>query len=214
MNTLEIPDRQTSAVLGHSLVWLPEHGIGYFPVPAENHPYNADYFAKYDGYAQTELGRRITAFRVDLVRRHIGDGTLIDVGIGNGSFIEARGGKTTWGIDVNPVAVEWLNQRHRRWAVDAIPSASFWDALEHFRSPEEILSRVRSHVFLSIPIFRDADHVRGSRHYRRNEHYWYFTRDGLVRWIAGCGFVLLEESVEETRLGREDIGTFVFARAV
>lgn len=41
----------------------------------------------------------------------------------------------------------------------------------------------------------------------------YFTDHGLVAWMAGYGFRHVERSDQETRLGREDIGTYVFERA-
>jgi hypothetical protein len=78
--------------------------------------------------------------------------------------------------------------------------------------PEAFLRCVRGMVFVSIPIFTDLDHIKRSKHYRPNEHLWYFTREGLVKWMHGHGFGLAEENRMETDLGREDIGTFVFHR--
>jgi hypothetical protein len=59
---------------------------------------------------------------------------------------------------------------------------------------------------------RDAEHALRSKHFRPTEHYWYFSRDGLVFAMKGCGFALVAESNVETELGREDIGTFAFRR--
>lgn len=209
-------DTQFRQALGRSLVWLAERGLGYFPVRPEDYPYDEGYFAKYQRYAETERGRAITAFRVDLVRRHIGEETLVDVGIGCGSFIEARGGQT-FGLDINPAGIRWLNRRRLLWdlsrSIDqTMPHASFWDVLEHFPQPEEALARVRGYVFLCVPLFRDVAHVLRSKHYRRDEHYWYWTRDGLVEWFAGQGFELVEQAFDEVWLGREDVGNFVFRR--
>jgi len=72
---------------------------------------------------------------------------------------------------------------------------------------------VRKWLFVSLPIFRDAEHVLRSKHFRPQEHVWYFSRDGLIYAMKQCGFDLVSESNVETELGREDIGTFAFKRS-
>jgi hypothetical protein len=198
------------------LTWWPELGVGYYPVAAGAAPYDADYFAKYVGYAATPLGRALTAARCDLVERYH-RGALVDVGIGAGSFIAARRRRRqiTYGWDVNPVALAWLDERRLLVDPHVIPfdAMSLWDALEHVADFRRLLANVRQWLFVSLPIFSDDAHVLRSKHFRRDEHYWYFTRDGLVAVLGTFGFALVEESRLETELGREDIGTFVFRRA-
>jgi hypothetical protein len=75
-----------------------------------------------------------------------------------------------------------------------------------------LLANVREWVFVSLPIFRDAEHALRSKHFKPDEHCWYFTRNGLVFAMQTCGFALVSESNVETDLGREDIGTFAFRR--
>ncbi|CDZ82745.1 hypothetical protein BN1086_00832 [Citrobacter koseri] len=55
--------------LQNGLVWLPELGMGRYPVPADR-PYNADYFARYQAMADTSMGQQLTAARIQLVMRH------------------------------------------------------------------------------------------------------------------------------------------------
>lgn len=196
--------------LGDSLVWLPEHGIGWFPVSEQ--PYDDAYFEKYRRYAGTELGRALTQARTAFVERHY-SGPLVDVGIGCGQFVESR--PETTGFDINPAGIAWLSERDLfvdpRYA--HVPAATFWDSLEHIRDPRQILDNVESWVFVSLPIFDGPDHVLRSRHYRRDEHCWYFTRDGFVTWMAGQGFRLVSEERFETRLGRDAIASFAFERS-
>src|SRR4029077_12749479 len=71
------------------LTWWPELGIGHYPVEAGFAPYDQDYFDSFDRNAQTELGRALMQARANFVERHY-RGTLVDVGIGSGAFIEAR----------------------------------------------------------------------------------------------------------------------------
>jgi hypothetical protein len=91
-------------------------------------------------------------------------------------------------------------------------AVSLWDVLEHIPDFQPLLANVREWLFLSLPIFRDAAHVLASKHFKPDEHCWYFTRDGLVVAMNLCGFALVSESIVETELGREDIGTFAFRR--
>lgn len=153
--------------------------------------------------------------RCDFVERHF-RGTLCDVGIGCGAFVDLRRRRlrTTYGYDVNPAGVRWLDERmlfadpYRQ----AFCAMTFWDVLEHIDDWQALLANCREWLFLSLPIFRDAEHALGSKHFRPAEHCWYFARDGLVFALASCGFSLVTENTMETDLGREDIGTFAFRR--
>ena len=198
------------------LTWWLQHGIGYYPVEAGHAPYDQDYFDSFDRNAQTELGRALMQARFNFVERHY-RGTLIDVGIGSGAFVELRNqrGRSTYGYDVNPAGLAWLEQR--MLLVDphlvSFDAVTLWDVLEHIPDFQALLANVREWVFLSLPIFRDAEHALRSKHFKPEEHFWYFTRDGLVFAMQTCGFALVSESKIETDLGREDIGTFAFRRA-
>lgn len=193
-----------------SLVWLPEYGIGRYPVP-DSRPYDESYFSKYQQLADTPLGRDLTMARIQLVARHF-NGPLLDVGIGAGQFVEAR--PNTRGYDVNPVGIEWLNQRGL-WAdlySDRYPALSFWDSLEHIDRPEIAVAKAERWVFVSVPIFEDGDHVLRSKHFRPDEHIFYWTHDGLIKWFAQQGFALVEHNTCESALGREGIGSYAFER--
>jgi hypothetical protein len=138
---------------------------------------------------------------------------VVDLGIGCGHFVEARG-ENTFGYDVNEAGIKWLLDRKRwwdPWAKDP-ENLTCWDSLEHLTRPHELISRVKSHVFVSAPIFRDRSHVLASKHFKPDEHCWYWTEAGLIRWMRDLGFGLCEKNRVESDLGREDIGTFVFVR--
>jgi len=196
------------------LTWWPEIGIGWYPVEAGIEPYDAEYFDRFDRDARTPLGRALMMARCDFVDWHY-QGTLVDVGIGSGAFIERRSAqRTTWGYDVNPAGVKWLEERKLfvdpyRTPFDAM---TLWDVLEHIPYYPPLLANVRKWLFVSLPIFRDAEHVLRSKHFRPTEHCFYFTQPGLVYAMKLCGFALVSESNIETELGREDIGTFAFKR--
>src|SRR5262245_1482097 len=198
------------------LTWWPQLGIGYYPVTAGIDPYDQAYFDRFARDADTELGRALMTARCDFVERHC-SGTLIDVGIGCGAFVDLRRRRlrTTYGYDVSPAGVRWLEERMLLFDpyVTSFTAMTFWDVLEHIPNFQPLLANCREWLFLSLPIFRDAEHALGSKHFRPAEHCWYFTRDGLVFAMAACGFTLVTENQMETELGREDIGTFVFRRS-
>lgn len=173
--------------------------------------YDDGYWEKYARMADTSMGKALTQARVDLVARHY-SGPLLDVGIGSGSFVLAR--PDTFGADVNPHAVRWLEERgllqdpYR----DSFRALSAWDVLEHVAQPAALVARAGEWFFTSMPIYRDAAHCRASRHYRPGEHLWYWTHDGLIRWFERQGFECVEHNTDETDLGREDIGSYAFRR--
>lgn len=194
-----------------SLVWMPERGMGYFPV--NSMPYDEGYFRKYQSYDGTKIGDDLFWVRSHLVLRHY-QGPVLDVGIGSGRFVASR--PNTFGYDVNPAGVSWLKQRglFRDLYDTTYGALCFWDSLEHIPHPDKALAQAREYVFVSLPIFEDVDHVLRSKHYRKDEHYWYFTSDGFVKWMHAHGFVMLETNSDEVAAGREDIRSFAFRRNV
>ena len=189
------------------LVWKEELGIGYYPV--EETPYDAAYFEKYVGYEKTEIGKKLNKSRVDLVNKYSFE-TLVDIGIGSGQFVKSF--ENAQGSDINPVAVQWLKDNNRLYKNTPVDAMTFWDCLEHIHDPTELLSKVKKYVFVSCPIFTDKDHVLRSKHFRTDEHCWYFTEAGLCLFMACAGFTLVEKNRIEEECGREDIGTFVFKK--
>jgi hypothetical protein len=198
------------ALAARSLVWVADPGFGYLQL-AGAQPYDESYFAKYEGYAETEIGRRLNAARLALVARHW-DGPLVDVGIGCGQFVASR--PLALGYDVNPAGIAWLNGRDL-WCdpyAQEVRAACFWDSLEHIADPAPLLANIRDIAFVALPIFRDMPHALGSKHFRPDEHAWYFTERGFVAFMDAHGFRLVEVTDDETRIGREDILSFVFRR--
>jgi SAM-dependent methyltransferase len=196
------------------LEWDHANGFGYYPVDLTAHPYDDSYFEKYAGYAQTEMGKALTKFRADLV-----DGlkpkNILDVGIGCGAFVEEMGRRhyVAYGTDINPKAVAWLTERKLLRSIDLkIDCATFFDSFEHLQYPMRAIRGVARFVAMSIPIFHDEAHALGSKHFRPDEHFYYWTQAGLIRFMHFSGFELQQESNAETLLGREGISTFVFAR--
>jgi Methyltransferase domain len=216
MESMDALSPVARATLFHRLAarrlnWLPDLGVGFYDVEHPYAPYDARYFAKYLGYRDTDLGRKLTEARVDLVARHW-DGPLVDVGIGCGAFVDAR--PNTLGYDVNPVGVQWLEERglYRDPYREPVEAVSLWDVLEHIPDFDRLLACVGARVFVSMPVFGGPCEVLASRHFRKDEHCWYFTSFGFLSVMRSLGWELLESNEIETRLGREGIASFAFAR--
>lgn len=196
------------------LTWWPEIGVGYYPVAEGVSPYDDAYFDRFAAQADSDIGRELMQARVALVARHW-KGSLIDVGIGSGAFIALRSErKPTFGWDVSPKAKSWLKERDLLINPydDRVDAISLWDVMEHIPDFHVLLANVGRWVFISIPIFTDCAHVLRSKHYRKDEHVWYFTAPGLIAVMESLGFDLAERNTIETTIGREDIGSFAFRR--
>jgi len=185
--------------------------MGYYP-PQVNYAYNEDYFHYYKDLEGTKICYELNRFRVDLVDTYIGDGELLDVGIGSGTFIKEREHKT-YGCDINPMGIAWLKERDLYKGEDAeVENASYFDCLEHIPDIEEELDRVNNYVFVSIPIFEDEEDCLASKHLKPDEHLFYFTQEGFVDFFDFCGFECLHTCDTESQIGREGIMSFVFQR--
>ena len=98
-----------------------------------------------------------------------------------------------------------------------IPMATVtrFDVIEHFKNPLEVLHRIKGNLIVSVPIVRDLNRLGPHWvHFRPDEHIWYWTYDGFIRYVTSAGFDLKESSVEESKLGRTDIETFLFTRRI
>ena len=193
------------------LCWIPELGLGYLDAPPI--PYDEHYFGNYAALADTDIGRRLNAARVAMLRRHWSGtvGAVVDIGIGAGTFVQAAGVK---GFDINPVGVAWLKERGLfvdpyRAPIDV---ACCWDVIEHISDPGPLLDNVRERVLVSVPIFRDAEHVLHSKHQKKGEHFWYFTERGFLWFMDAHGWKVVETNDYESVIGREDIMSYAFAR--
>lgn len=191
------------------------HGIAYQADMQVTAEYDAAYLAKCASHP-AHLVQSINEARRHFVARHVGHlASVVDVGVGDGAFVRAR--PHTWGLDINPAARQWLATFDRLAAnVFDFCAVTMWDTLEHVPDPAtDYLDDIRPgcHLFVSVPIFHSLDDIRTSRHYRPGEHLYYFTVDGLVRWLGWHGFRLLEASDFETEHGRDTIGSFAFRRS-
>ncbi len=193
-----------------------QNGIMYQKDMTVSVDYGEDYFDKYVGYEDTAISRGINAGRIALSHKYCS--TILDVGIGSGEFIKKSTAKM-YGFDINPKAVVWLKDR-RMWVdpYESIPAdvggITLWDTLEHIPRPTDLLEKLRPgmYAFVALPIFDDLTKVRFSKHYRPNEHYYYYTVSGLTNYLDDVGYSLVEVCDKESLSGRENILAFAFRK--
>lgn len=179
--------------------------------------YGKAYFEKYISYEGTPTAISLNKGRTSITEKYCKN-PILDIGIGSGEFIKSSKLKT-YGFDINPYGVKWLKFNKiyinpYELVPENICGWTFWDSLEHFQNPQEILKLVKigHYIFISIPIFANILDVKKSKHFRRDEHFYYFSHLGLVNYISKSGFRLLEHLDFEIKSGRESIFTFVFQR--
>lgn len=192
-------------------------GIAYQPCysPLE---YGKDYFDRYQSLKGSSVARCLNQKRTQLLSKY-GSRWNLDIGVGSGEFIETfeAGGGESLGYDVNPFGITWLRDRgcffdpHHDISSEIFDTATMWDSLEHLPNPSCLLKLLGVRlIFISIPVINDFQFLTTWKHFKPDEHIFYFSERGLEFLMNANGFRLLEKNRMEEECGREDIGTFVF----
>lgn len=197
------------------LRWCLQEEIMYQADMTQSVEYGEDYFKKYINYESTDIAKKLNEFRTKITEKYCK--SLLDIGIGSGEFIKSCNIKVL-GFDINPLAELWLKENNLfsnpYVEMPSVEGLTFWDSLEHIPNPNDLLDLVKQgqYVFVSIPIFSDLLTLKNSKHYRPNEHYYYFTTKGMIKYMQDSGFQIIEIEDGETQAGRQDILTFVFQK--
>tara|TARA_B100001778_G_scaffold334879_1_gene348562 strand:- start:5859 stop:6512 length:654 start_codon:yes stop_codon:yes gene_type:complete len=178
--------------------------------------YGQDYFSKYTSYEDTDISKRLNNFRTSITSKYCN--SVLDVGIGSGEFIKKYKNKA-FGYDINPYAIKILKQKNIYVDpyldnLEGIDGFTMWDVLEHIKNPDILLNKIPKTkiVIVSIPIFDNILKVKQSKHYRPNEHYYYYTSIGLINFFDQMKYTIIEVSDQESVCGRESITSFVFRK--
>lgn len=188
--------------------WNEDKGWGFLSSDASC---EKDYWAEYRKLDKTPLGRVLTALRAGMVRECSSACNLniLDVGIGGGAFCDAM---DCVGTDIDERALAWLKKEALDWDGEPVTVMTFWDSIEHIAGPMRFISKAREWVLLSTPIYESEAHALASKHFKPNEHLWYFTDRGIKRFMFEHGFGFFGQNELETDAGREGIGSYAFKR--
>lgn len=220
-----------------TLEWFPEYDFGFVDCDRFNegrNVYDEAYFKKYVSYRETRICQELNEARVKLVTalaRKIEYPVVHDFGSGACDFIkkmiEVAPQIMITGQDINQHSLNELNRigKYNPNGLKYSNVLTFWDSIEHVPLIGKLLDSISvgTYVVMTIPIAFDSNHAFHFKHYRPDEHYWYFTRNGLVtHFMPAFGFKKIDidditqeshinEGMEEY-LGRRDVSTFVFQR--
>lgn len=200
---------------GEVLVWDDELGMGYLPSNLSEHVYDKSYWDNYQKLKSTDIGKRLTKARIDLCKSvGVNPATCIDIGIGNGQFVEEFG---CIGSDINPHAIEWLKSIGKYGEVHddyGFIWYTLWDVIEHIEPNifEGMLKYNHRGVVLSTPIYSSFEDCISSKHFKPGEHILYFTTHGIIRYMEKFGYKCIKMTTDETKVGRHNIGSFVFIK--
>lgn len=190
--------------------WYIEKGYGYLE-PDHTFIYDKDYLQKFKDYEQDPKTDKLNELRREFVDVYIQGQFLLDYGCGACTFIKSR--PNTYGFDLIPETIEQLKDLEKYFKpICCLPNICFWDSLEHIPDPSIILKHVLEYAFISTPIYKDVESVFTSKHYKPNEHLWYFTMRGLINYMKENNFIHIAYYDLESKIGRKSIGTFAFKR--
>jgi hypothetical protein len=167
--------------------------------------------------AGSVIANKLNDFRVSFVEKYLpGHGSVLDIGIGSGEFINSSKNRKVYGFDVNPYGIKWLKEKnlyfnpYEKNQPNDIVAYTFWDAIEHFTNPSHLLNIIKkdSYCFFSLPIFENFDKLTESKHYKPNEHLYYWTEQSFKDYLNRLGFSVFEVSSGETEAGRFGIKSF------
>lgn len=186
--------------------------------------YGLYYWWKIKRREYTPIANALNSFRVGITKKYINSSeTIIDVGIGSGEFIKRHPYSLVYGYDINKYAIKWLKRnniyldiyeelrKYKATEITNLKGITMWDTLEHLPEPGKILCNMppASYLFVSIPIYKDLKSIKHSKHYRPNEHYWYFTEEGFDNYITNYKFKIVHLDTYESTVGRNNIMSFV-----
>ena len=181
-------------------------------------PYEFDYFQNFVNLKNTNISKKLNKFRVSLTKKYSKNGKILDIGIGSGEFVENIK-KNIFGFDINPYGISWLKNKNiylnpYYQDISKISVVTMWDAIEHMTNPCYFLSLLKKnqHVIITMPIYDNFTKINLSKHFKKNEHLYYWTNQSFEWYMNQNGFKLIEISDEENKCGRQGVRTFVFKK--
>ena len=177
-----------------------------------------EYGAAYlEGY-ETKPTEAMAYLRLGYIGGFIQSGRLLDVGYGDGAFVNAakRAGFEAFGFDIapGPVNVPTVPTLSGVWR-----AVTCFDSLEHFPNPADVFTVRPELFFVTIPHLPEGstdETLKAWRHYKPDEHLHYFSRNSLRRLFFRFGYMLGEYAPVEDLIRKGPTNpntmTYVFER--
>ncbi len=187
--------------------------------------YDKDYLAKYSNYDKL-FNEALNFNRVQTLLQYTSPHTLLDVGYGDGTFLEKckKNIPYLYGYDVSdvdpPEGIFRVSEEALRWKYDVV---TFFDSLEHV--PErDIVSYLRKFdtkcFMISVPWFHSTasqEWFMNWKHRRENEHLHFFDSFGLISILNEIGYKVvhvsnIEDSIRPSEDDKPNILTVIAIR--
>ena len=157
--------------------------------------YDKEYPKKFHSF---EHDKKVAKKRLDVYQLSKGI-KLLDVGCGNGAFVQeaVKAGVEAYGTDIlaedQCKAGDFYNQPllDVNFPTDHFDVITVHDVFEHFVDPVEQLNEIfrilkqKGTLILDLPDFHSK---AGSHHWKRIEHLWFPTMDQMLGMLADAGF--------------------------
>jgi len=142
---------------------------------------------------------------------------LLDVGSGSGHFLtelKRMSAIDGQGIDVYEMALAYLHRNGFECDREKYDILTFWNSLEYLKEPWLLWYNYKpKYTVVTLPIFKNKEHILKSKEFRPNNCYWYFTREGFLAFMESYGLSMVEDYYDESHIwSREPNVTFVFMR--
>lgn len=181
---------------------IPNHATNedglVFQVNPSPRTYDIDYAQKYDAYGT--LNSDISHLRLGYVLGTLGyvPKSILDVGYGNGAFLKVCTSliENCYGFDISGFPVPAGAHFSADWLNEQVDVATFFDSLEHFTDPYVIANCHAKYIIGSLPWFHNYsdEWFTQWKHYRPNEHLWYFNPYSLANFAHTIGYELINFS--------------------
>ena len=181
-------------------------GIGETrPVPEDLSPYYQNYYGKRHGITARYRARR----RLSRVSRYVKDGSLLDIGYGEGTFLDlaASKGYKCAGVErfsANTArAFETFDdvETIRHSADCSFAVVTLWHSLEHLEDPNTALDTINDilstdgSVFIAVPNFASRQATifgKNWLHLDVPRHLFHFTPESLEKMLSEHGFQIAD----------------------
>jgi len=163
-----------------------------------NKIYDKAYYLKYVKQAKSKLGKNIYKTRWKLITKYIKNGAILDFGCGPGAFNKAGPDNfSKYGYDINPYCRFEKFPKVKFWDI-----VTFWDSLEHTPDFYGIIKKLNPKwIFLSCPNLESVKiPITQWKHYRPEEHLYYFDRHSLKVILELLGYQIVEINYDEGKL--------------
>lgn len=180
--------------------------------------YGKEYYAHWITSEQQKRRIKLWKRRLNVVKKILPQGKLLDVGCGEGLFLYCakQAGYDVWGVEISEFAVKYAKEKFKlnilnstlensNFSNNSFDIITFWHTLEHLPSPDITLKKAYQllkpggYLIAAVPNIND---VIGQKFYRfiyghysplytseaKEPHLYHFSSDTLKNFLKKCNF--------------------------